>query len=381
MYSQNYFASYAVSTAQSSGRQFQESSDTKRDSFQRDRDRIIHANAFRRLMYKTQVFVNYEGDMYRTRLTHSLEVAQIGRSVARNLNLNEALTEAICLAHDLGHTPFGHAGQDALNTCMRDYGGFEHNLQSLRVVDVLEKRYAAFPGLNLMFETREGILKHCSKRNAKTLGKLGERFLKREQPCLEAQIADISDAIAYNNHDVDDGLRAGLLTVQGLCETELFSAKFELVKKQYPDLEGSLLHNEIIRRMINDLVLDLQNNSASNIRDLNPLSVKDVRQAGRKMILMSEKMLDKHQELKKYLFKNFYKHNKVLEMNSHADKVVTTLFNAYLNDLGLLPPEHRQKALSETELSVEDQKARAVADYIAGMTDRFAEQECSNFRC
>ena len=380
-YSQNYFASYAVSTAQSSGRQFQESSDTKRDSFQRDRDRIIHANAFRRLMYKTQVFVNYEGDMYRTRLTHSLEVAQIGRSVARNLNLNEALTEAICLAHDLGHTPFGHAGQDALNTCMRDYGGFEHNLQSLRVVDVLEKRYAAFPGLNLMFETREGILKHCSKRNAKTLGKLGERFLKREQPCLEAQIADISDAIAYNNHDVDDGLRAGLLTVQGLCETELFSAKFELVKKQYPDLEGSLLHNEIIRRMINDLVLDLQNNSASNIRDLNPLSVKDVRQAGRKMILMSEKMLDKHQELKKYLFKNFYKHNKVLEMNSHADKVVTTLFNAYLNDLGLLPPEHRQKALSETELSVEDQKARAVADYIAGMTDRFAEQECSNFRC
>ena len=378
-FSQNYLAVYAASTAQSLGRQHQESLNTQRDAFQRDRDRIIHANAFRRLMYKTQVFVNYEGDMYRTRLTHSLEVAQIGRSVARNLNLNEALTEAICLAHDLGHTPFGHAGQDALNACMRNYGGFEHNLQSLRTVDVLEKRYAAFPGLNLMFETREGILKHCSKRNAKTLGVLGERFLKREQPCLEAQIADLSDAIAYNNHDVDDGLRAGLLTVKKLCETELFSAKYEVVKKIHPDIKGSLLHNEIIRRMINDLVLDLQNNSASNIRDINPLSVQDVRQAGQKMILMSEGMRAKHQELKKFLYKNFYKHSKVLEMNSHADKVITSLFNAYINDIDLLPPEHSQYALKETELSLDDQKARAVADYIAGMTDRFAEQEYTNF--
>ena len=309
-YSTNHFSPYAVTADQSIGRQFKEPSNTARDDFQRDRDRIIHANAFRRLMYKTQVFVNYEGDMYRTRLTHSLEVAQIGRSVARNLYLNEALTEAVCLAHDLGHTPFGHAGQDALNTCMREFGGFEHNLQSLRTVDVLEKKYAAFPGLNLMFETREGILKHCSKRNAKFLGVLGERFLKREQPCLEAQIADLSDAIAYNNHDVDDGLRANLLSVEGLCETELFGNQFTEVKKIYPGLEGRLLHNEIIRRMINDLVLDLQETSALNIQALNPKSVQDVREAGKEIILMSDEMLIKHQQLKKYLFKNFYKHPK-----------------------------------------------------------------------
>lgn len=377
--SENKLKSYAVSSEQSLGRQYKELKNPQRDDFQRDRDRIIHANSFRRLMYKTQVFVNYEGDMYRTRLTHSLEVAQVGRSVAYNLQLNEALTEAVCLAHDLGHTPFGHAGQDALNTCMRDYGGFEHNLQSLRTVDYLEKRYAAFPGLNLMFETREGILKHCSKRNAKTLGKLGERFLKREQPCLEAQVADLSDAIAYNNHDVDDGLRAGLLTVKGLCETKLFAHQFEEVKILYPDLEGSLLHNEIIRRMINDLVSDLQKNSAEKIRALSPSSVQDVREAGQKMILMSDTMLIKHQELKKYLFKNFYKHPKVIEMNRHADKVITTLFNGYMQDLQRLPLKHCEYALSETELSADDQKARAVADYIAGMTDRFAEQEYLKF--
>ena len=374
-YSTNHFSPYAVTADQSIGRQFKEPSNTARDDFQRDRDRIIHANAFRRLMYKTQVFVNYEGDMYRTRLTHSLEVAQIGRSVARNLYLNEALTEAVCLAHDLGHTPFGHAGQDALNTCMREFGGFEHNLQSLRTVDVLEKKYAAFPGLNLMFETREGILKHCSKRNAKFLGVLGERFLKREQPCLEAQIADLSDAIAYNNHDVDDGLRANLLSVEGLCETELFGNQFTEVKKIYPGLEGRLLHNEIIRRMINDLVLDLQETSALNIQALNPKSVQDVREAGKEIILMSDEMLIKHQQLKKYLFKNFYKHPKILEMNEHANSVITTLFSVYMHDVYLLPKEHADYAISQTELSIDDQKARAVADYIAGMTDRFAEQE------
>jgi len=376
---QKYLAPYAVTSEQSLGRQFKEPSSTERDDFQRDRDRIIHANAFRRLMYKTQVFVNYEGDMYRTRLTHSLEVSQIGRSVALALNLNEALTEAVCLAHDLGHTPFGHAGQDALNTCMREFGGFEHNLQSLRTVDVLEKRYAAFSGLNLMYETREGILKHCSKRNAKTLGKLGERFLKREQPCLEAQVADLSDAIAYNNHDVDDGLRAGLLSVESLCETTLFNEQFEIVKHLYPKLEGRLLQNEIIRRMINNLVSDLQDKSIQNIETHNPESVQEVRIAGKKLVSMSDAMLKNHQELKRFLYKNFYKHPKVVEMNERAESVISTLFSVYLQDISLMPQEHSDYALSETELSADNQKALAVSDYIAGMTDRFAEQEYLRF--
>jgi len=240
-----------------------------RNPFQRDHDRIIHSNAFRRLMYKTQVFVNYEGDMYRTRLTHSLEVAQIGRSIASALHLNEPLTETICLAHDLGHTPFGHAGQDALNACMRDYGGFEHNLQSLRVVDKLEKRYAAFDGLNLMYETREGILKHCSKRNARQLGDIGQRFLDRLQPSLEAQIADIADAVAYNHHDIDDGLRSGILSIDGLQETTLFAKHLASIQERYPDIQGRLLHAEVIRSMINSVVLDLIQTSQDNIAAAN----------------------------------------------------------------------------------------------------------------
>ena len=243
-------APYAADELRSRGRRYDEPSARYRGEYQRDRDRIIHSTAFRRLVYKTQVFVNHEGDLYRTRLTHSLEVAQIGRSVASALELNEPLTEAICLAHDLGHTPFGHAGQDTLNACMRDYGGFEHNLQSLRVVDELEAKYADFPGLNLMFETREGILKHCSKKNAKELGDVGERFLNRTQPGLEAQLADICDAVAYNNHDVDDGYRAGLIGLEQLREQPLFESQYREVTRRYPDLEDRRLIYEIIRRMI-----------------------------------------------------------------------------------------------------------------------------------
>ncbi|MDH3265520.1 MAG: deoxyguanosinetriphosphate triphosphohydrolase, partial [Gammaproteobacteria bacterium] len=249
-------APYAANEAHSRGRRYREAAPEYRGEYQRDRDRIIHSTAFRRLMYKTQVFVNHEGDLYRTRLTHSLEVAQIGRSTAVALGLNEPLTEAICLAHDLGHTPFGHAGQDELNACMRDFGGFEHNLQSLRVVDELEEKYAEFPGLNLMFETREGILKHCSKANARELGDVGERFLKREQPGLEAQIANIADAIAYNNHDVDDGFRAGLLSLEQLCEQSLFASGYDEVHRLYPDLDDRRLIYEIIRRMIGTVVSD-----------------------------------------------------------------------------------------------------------------------------
>src|SRR5574339_320098 len=229
-------APYAAIDEQTRGRRFPEPPPRFRSEFQRDRDRIIHSNAFRRLVYKTQVFVNHEGDLYRTRITHSLEVEQIGRTVARALGLKGTLTEAICLAHDLGHTPFGHAGQDALNECMRQYGGFEHNLQSLRVVDELEERYPEFPGLNLTFECREGILKHCSLSNARQLGDVGQRFIDRTQPGLEAQIANLADAIAYNNHDVDDGLRAGLIQIDQLREIELFDEQYQLVKQAYPPL-------------------------------------------------------------------------------------------------------------------------------------------------
>ncbi|MDX1482494.1 MAG: deoxyguanosinetriphosphate triphosphohydrolase, partial [Woeseiaceae bacterium] len=250
-------APFAADESRSRGRRYEEPPPAYRDEYQRDRDRIIHSTAFRRLMYKTQVFVNHEGDLYRTRLTHSLEVAQIGRSVAVALDLNEGLTEAICLAHDLGHTPFGHAGQDMLNACMKAFGGFEHNLQSLRVVDQLESKYADFPGLNLMFETREGILKHCSKKNARKLGRVGERFLSREQPGLEAQIADLADAIAYNNHDVDDGFRAGLITLEQLKDQPLFGTQCKKVDAAYPDLDDRRRIYETIRRMIGTVVTDV----------------------------------------------------------------------------------------------------------------------------
>src|SRR5215216_1637516 len=238
-------ATYAAVDERSRGRRFPEPPPRFRSEFQRDRDRIIHSNAFRRLVYKTQVFVNHEGDLYRTRITHSLEVAQIGRTVARALNINETLTEAICLAHDLGHTPFGHAGQDALNDCMREYGGFEHNLQSLRVVDELEERYAEFSGLNLTFECREGVLKHCSLANARNLGDVGRRFIDRHQPSLEAQVANLADEIAYNNHDVDDGLRAGLIELQEMREIRMFARQWQAVEQAYPGLSGRKQVNEI----------------------------------------------------------------------------------------------------------------------------------------
>src|SRR5512135_716724 len=266
-------APYAAISEQSQGRRFNEPSPAGRSEFQRDRDRIIHSTAFRRLEYKTQVFVNHEGDLFRTRLTHSLEVAQIGRTVARNLGLNPDLVEAIALSHDLGHTPFGHAGQDALNLCMKDYGGFEHNLQSLRVVDLLEERYAEFDGLNLCFETREGILKHCSTQNARALEEVGQRFLRNEQPSLEAQVANLADEIAYNNHDVDDGLRSELLTVEQLSEVGIFARHLEMVRNRYPQLGERRLIHETVRRMINTLVLDLIEQSTANINAAAPTTI------------------------------------------------------------------------------------------------------------
>src|ERR1044072_8344151 len=280
-------ASYAAIDEHSRGRRHPETPPRFRSEFQRDRDRIIHSNAFRRLVYKTQVFVNHEGDLYRTRITHSLEVAQIGRTVARALNINETLPEAICLAHDLGHTPFGHAGQDALNDCMREFGGFEHNLQSLRVVDELEERYAEFSGLNLTFECREGVLKHCSVQNARQLGDVGERFLNRTQPGLEAQLANLADAIAYNNHDVDDGVRAGLINVDDLRDVRVFDRIPPAVPALYPQPPPRRQLYETIRRMVDHLVSDLIVQSHKNIVEAGVDSIQAVRAHSRPLISLS----------------------------------------------------------------------------------------------
>jgi len=365
-------APFAAHDAQSRGRRFPEPPPEYRSEFQRDRDRIIHSNAFRRLVYKTQVFVNHEGDLYRTRITHSIEVAQIARSIARAMKLNEPLIEAISLAHDLGHTPFGHAGQDALNACMRDYGGFEHNLQSLRVVDQLEERYAEFPGLNLTFECREGILKHCSVRNARELGEVGERFIKREQPGLEAQIANLADEIAYNNHDVDDGMRAGLIDVKELLEVRMFRRHFDAVTQQYPQLAQRRLVHEVIRRMINFLVIDLIRTTETNLASARPRSIDDIRAGSKPLAAMSDEVRTEHLELKKFLNEHVYQHHKVQRMTSKARRVITQLFDAFMADEKLLPPEHRVVVNETVESPPEMLRARAVADYIAGMTDRYA---------
>jgi dGTPase len=365
-------APYAQQDADSRGRRYAEPPPRHRTEFQRDRDRIVHSTAFRRLVYKTQVFVNHEGDLYRTRLTHSLEVAQIARSVARALRLNEPLAEAVCLAHDLGHTPFGHAGQDALNECMREYGGFEHNLQSLRVVDELEERYAEFAGLNLTFEVREGILKHCSAANARLLGDLGERFLKRQQPGLEAQLANLSDEIAYNNHDVDDGLRAGLITLDELRDLAVFRRQYDIVTGKYPDLADRRRIHEVIRRMIDYLVNDLIDASSRSIAAAAPADVASVRDRSTPLLDFSDAVRAEHLELKRYLREHLYRHYRVLRMTNKARKVVRELFDIMLEDVDLMPTEHQSAARRLEAQDGRPGRARAVADYIAGMTDRFA---------
>jgi len=363
-------APYASQPAASRGRRHVEPAPEGRSEFQRDRDRIIHSGAFRRLEYKTQVFINHEGDLFRTRLTHSLEVAQIARTIARNLRLSEDLTEAISLAHDLGHTPFGHAGQDELNACMREHvpaaGGFEHNLQSLRVVDTLEDRYAAFDGLNLCFETREGILKHCSVTHAKELGDVGERFLTRTQPSLEAQLANLADEIAYNNHDIDDGLRSGLLTLSQMQDVDLFARHFHEVQAKHPGLVPRRAIAETIRRMINTLVIDLTTTSRARIAQHAPDSPDAVR-ASPALIGFSDAVRAEADTLKKFLFDNLYRHYRVLRMTSKARRIVRELFLAFLESPRLLPPEN----LRDDEIA----QARAIADYIAGMTDRYAIRE------
>ena len=362
-----HLAVYAAHSSKSRGRRYPEPAPGSRSEFQRDRDRIIHSTAFRRLEYKTQVFLNHEGDLFRTRLTHSIEVAQIGRTLARSLRLNEDLVEATALAHDLGHTPFGHVGQDVLNECMKDYGGFEHNLQSLRVVDHLEEHYGAFDGLNLSFETREGILKHCSLNNARQLGELGQRFIDKTQPSLEAQLTNLADEIAYNNHDIDDGLRSGLLTMAQMDEVELFARHRHAVEAQYPGLPGRRALYETIRLMITAMTADLVETSAARIQDAAPQDIDDVR-AAPPLIRFSDRMRAETTALKRFLHANLYRHFQVNRMRVKASRVVRELFDAFMTDPVLLPTDYQVQG------DVIKQ-ARTIADYIAGMTDRYAIRE------
>jgi dGTPase len=362
-------AAFACDPAQSRGRRHPELEAPTRTEFQRDRDRIVHSTAFRRLVYKTQVFLNHEGDLFRTRLTHSLEVAQLGRSIARSLRLNEDLVEAVALAHDLGHTPFGHAGQDALDECMRAHGGFEHNLQSLRVVDRLEERYPAFDGLNLTFETREGILKHCSRANAQRLelaepGGVGRRFLERRQPSLEAQLCNLADEIAYNAHDIDDGVRSGLITLEQLEEVELFQQHARETLADYPGLLGRRLLYEAIRRMLSAQVYDVIDATAEAIARVGPGSVEEVR-GSEPLVRFSDPMRERSSALKSFLMRNLYRHPQVTQTTVQAKRVVRELFAAYCAD----PRQMQAGFAARTDTP------RAVADYIAGMTDRFAGRE------
>jgi dGTPase len=361
-------APYAAHSSKSRGRRHTEPAPGSRSEYQRDRDRIIHSTAFRRLEYKTQVFLNHEGDLFRTRLTHSIEVAQIGRTLARSLRLNEDLVEATALAHDLGHTPFGHVGQDVLNDCMKDYGGFEHNLQSLRVVDELEEHYGAFDGLNLSFETREGILKHCSLANARQLGALGQRFIDRTQPSLEAQLTNLADEIAYNNHDIDDGLRSGLLSMAQMDEVELFARHRHAVEAEYPGLPGRRALYETIRLMITEMTADLVATSAGLLEDAAPASIDDVR-AAPPLIRFSQQMRAETTQLKRFLHANLYRHYQVNRMRVKASRIVRELFDAFMAEPVLLPPDYQEVSGDPAR------QARKIADYIAGMTDRYAIRE------
>jgi dGTPase len=362
-------APYACDPARTRGRRHAEQAAPTRTEYQRDRDRIVHSTAFRRLVYKTQVFLNHEGDLFRTRMTHSLEVAQLGRSIARALRLNEDLVEAIALAHDLGHTPFGHAGQDALDDCMAGRGGFEHNLQSLRVVDELEERYPSFNGLNLTFETREGILKHCSRNNALRIeaaepGGVARRFLDRSQPSLEAQLCNLADEIAYNAHDIDDGVRSGLISLEQLAAVELFDQFRGEALREFPSLQGRRLLYEAIRRMLSAQVYDVIDSTRAAVLKAAPASVDEARAAAA-LVSFSDAMREKSAALKRFLMRNLYRHPQVMATTGQAKEVVRELFAAYLDDPSQMPQDFAARA----------DTARAVADYLAGMTDRFAARE------
>jgi len=362
-------ASYASDPLRSRGRRLYEEDAPTRNDYQRDRDRIVHSSAFRRLVYKTQVFLNHEGDLFRTRLTHSLEVAQLARSMARALHLHEDLVEAMALAHDLGHTPFGHAGQEALNACMESFGGFEHNLQSLRVVDFLEERYASFDGLNLTYETREGILKHCSLPHARQLeamepGGVGQRFILREQPSLESQLCNLSDEIAYNAHDIDDGVRSGLLSMDQLQGVPLVAHYSQETLKKYPHVKDRRWLFETIRMMLSDQVYDVIGNTQEALKAANITNSLEVKRHPM-LVKFSEPMQLASLELKGFLSQNLYRHSRVQKTTEQAKEMIRDLFLAYTHDPKEMPQAYQNR----------EDKERAVADYIAGMTDRFAAKE------
>ncbi len=376
-------APYASNPADTHGRRYPQAPAPTRTEYQRDRDRIVHSTAFRRLVYKTQVFLNHEGDLFRTRMTHSLEVAQLGRSIARSLGLNEDLVEAIALAHDLGHTPFGHAGQDALNDCMAAFGGFEHNLQSLRVIDHLEERYPEFDGLNLTFETREGILKHCSSVNAQALeaaepGGVAQRFLTRTQPSLEAQLCNLADEIAYNAHDIDDGVRSGLITMTQLQAVPLFDDFRRQTLADFPRLQdaaqGRRLLYESIRRMLSAQVYDVIAATQAALDDARPASVDAVRQLP-PLLTFGPDMRERSKALKAFLLPQLYRHPQVLQTTGHARQVVSDLFDAYFSAPDEMPERYQRRADHSVSTDPAALTARTVADYIAGMTDRFAVRE------
>ncbi|MCW5642274.1 MAG: deoxyguanosinetriphosphate triphosphohydrolase [Rhodoferax sp.] len=383
-------AVYACDPARSRGRRHAEPPAPTRSDFQRDRDRVIHCSAFRRLVYKTQVFLNHEGDLFRTRLTHSLEVAQLGRSIARSLGLHEDLVEAIALSHDLGHTPFGHAGQDALNDCMADYGGFEHNLQSLRIVDLLEERYPDFDGLNLTFETREGILKHCANRNALLIeaeepayadggGGVGRRFLDRSQPSLEAQLCNLADEIAYNAHDIDDGVRSGLITVEQLESVPLFQQYLDQTRTRHPHLcdeaQDRRLLYETIRQMLSAQVYDVIDATTAQLQAVAPGDVCEVR-AAPPLVQFSDPMRRASTELKQFLLRNLYRHAQVMATTNQARRIVRELFAAYMEAPQSMQPGFVARSeAARDDLDEVQSRARVVADFIAGMTDRFAVRE------
>ena len=359
-------AGYACTSVSSRGRKHTEEHRDNRPAFERDRDRIIHCAAFRRLEYKTQVFVNHEGDYYRTRLTHSLEVAQIGRAIARKLRLNEELTEALALSHDLGHTPFGHTGEDVLNRLMQDFGGFEHNMQSFRVVDELEERYPGFNGLNLTWEVREGIIKHSTPYDSAS--EVMADFLPGIVPTIEGQIINYADEIAYNNHDIDDGLKSGYITLAMLEKVDLWQEVCSGVLRKYPTIDDKRLVFQTISALIGMLIGDICTTTAAHIERLGITSLDDLRRENRVIVHFNPDITERNLVLKRFLFQNLYRHYKVDKMRIKSEVFITRLFETYLRYPNLLPPKH-QSRVEYFGLH------RAVCDYIAGMTDRFALDE------
>ncbi|HBO58645.1 MAG TPA: deoxyguanosinetriphosphate triphosphohydrolase [Alphaproteobacteria bacterium] len=373
-------AKYATDASKTRGRLYPEREAPYRTCFQRDRDRIIHSEAFRRLESKTQVFVYHEGSSLRTRLTHSLEVSQITRSLCRMLNLDGDLGEALALAHDLGHTPFGHAGEMALNECMAAYGGFDHNAHSLKIVTKLEQRYPRFDGINLSWETLEGLVKHNGPLTEKEKLSVDIVEYNAKHDLMldtfagaEAQIASLADDIAYSNHDTDDGLKTGLVTVEQLMDVPLFKRHYEQVKKEYPAVEQSRVDAETVRRMINDMILDVATQSQRILNDLKPETVEDIRLMGRPVIAFSEKMRTEMQELKDFLFPNMYRHYTINRMTSKGKRIVRDLFGLLFSETNILPPVWQKKARSCPQTAEgETMKARIIADFVAGLTDASA---------